>query len=223
MAERLDKHVLKNGMVLLGEPMEGVESVAFGFMLSAGAAVVPEGCCGAVNVISDWIFRGAGARDSRQLSDALDGLGLHRASSISSSHLSIGAVMEAGELSEALRLYADVITAPRLEDDQFELARQLGVDEVLSLDDEPRQKVMLRLREEFYPHPLGRSTVGHVEELKALTAEATREIIKSRFNMSGTIFSVAGKYDFDAVVKQMEGLFESTGAYRPDDGDGEAG
>jgi predicted Zn-dependent peptidase len=209
MAERLDKHVLKNGMVLLGEPMEGVQSAAFGFMLSAGSSVVPEGCCGAANVISDWIFRGAGARNSRQLSDALDGLGLHRASSISSSHLSIGAAMEASELSEALGLYADVINAPLLEDDQFELARQLAVDEVMALDDDPRQKVMLKLREEFYPHPLGRSTAGHVEELKALTADATREIIKDRFNLSGAIFSVAGKYDFDAVVKQMEELFET--------------
>ena len=78
MAEKFDKHVLKNQMVLLGEPMEAVESVAFGFMLPAGAAHLPEGCCGAASVIADWIFRGAGDKNSRQLSDALDGLGLVR-------------------------------------------------------------------------------------------------------------------------------------------------
>ena len=33
MVERLDKHILKNGMVVLGEPMETVESAAFDFML----------------------------------------------------------------------------------------------------------------------------------------------------------------------------------------------
>jgi len=33
MAEKFDKHTLKNGMVLLGEPMEAVESVAFGCRL----------------------------------------------------------------------------------------------------------------------------------------------------------------------------------------------
>ncbi|MHC4891302.1 MAG: insulinase family protein, partial [Planctomycetota bacterium] len=82
MAGRFDKHVLKNGMVLLGEPMEGVESVAFGFMLPAGEALLPDGCCGAGSVIADWIFRGAGDKSSRQLCDALDGLGLHRAGSV---------------------------------------------------------------------------------------------------------------------------------------------
>jgi len=210
MPERLDKHILKNGVVVLGEPMEEARSVAFGFMLPAGVALLPEGCCGAGNVIADWIFRGAGDKNSRELSDALDGLGLHRAGAISSSHITIGAVLEAGNLANAIDLYADIILAPSLKEDQFELARQLAVDGVLALDDDPRQKVMLKLREQFYPAPLGRSTAGDIDELKVLTADKTRQIIKDNFNLSQTIFAVAGKYDFDAVCRQMESLFSRT-------------
>ncbi len=209
MAEKFDKHTLKNGMVLLGEPMEAVESVAFDFMLPAGASCLPDGCCGASNVIADWIFRGAGDKDSRQLSDAIDGLGLVRGRSVGSSHIAVGAALEAGNLADALDLYADIILKPSLKDDQFELARQLAVEEVLSLDDDPRHKVMLKLREQFYPSPLGRSTVGDIAELKALTAQMSGRIIKDKFNLSQTIFSVAGKYDFDAVCQQIERLFES--------------
>jgi len=209
MAENFDKYMLKNGMVLLGEPMEAVESVAFGFMLPAGAARLPEGCCGTGNVIADWIFRGAGDKNSRQLSDAIDGLGLVRGRSVGSSHIAIGAALEAGNLAAALDLYADIILKPSLKDDQFELARQLAIEEVLSLDDDPRHKVMLKLREQFYPDPLGRSTVGEIEELKVLTARMAGQIIEDKFNLSQTIFSVAGKYDFDAVCQQIERLFES--------------
>jgi len=209
MAENFDKHILKNGMVLLGEPMEAVESVAFDFMLPAGAALLPEGCCGAGSVIVDWISRGAGDKDSRQLSDALDGLGLVRGRSVSSSHIAVGAALEAGNLAEALDLHADIILKPSLKDDQFELAKQLAIDEVLSLDDDPRHKVMLKLREQFFPDPLGRSTVGDIEELKALTARIAGQIIEDNFNLSQTIFTVAGKYDFDAVCSQIEKLFEN--------------
>jgi predicted Zn-dependent peptidase len=209
MMEELDKHILKNGMVVLGERMEAVESVAFGFMLPAGAALLPEGCCGAGNVIADWIFRGAGNKDSRHLGDALDGLGLHRAGSVGSSHITIGAALEAGSLEQALELYADIILKAHLKEDQFELARQLAIDGVHALDDDPRQKVMLKLQEQFYPPPLGRSTVGHISELKALTGEKTRQIIKNNFNLSQTIFAVAGKYDFGAICGQMEKLFEA--------------
>ena len=209
MAEKLDKHTLGNGLVLLGEPMEAVGSVAFGFMLPAGAARLPEGCCGAGSVIADWIFRGAGDRDSRRLSDALDGLGLVRSRSVGSSHITIGAALEAGNLTEALDLYADIILKAHLTEDQFELARQLATDEVLSLDDEPRRKVMLKLREQFYPAPLGRSTVGEITELKSLTAQKTKQIIKGNFSLSQSIFAVAGKYDFEAICRQIEGLFET--------------
>jgi predicted Zn-dependent peptidase len=209
MTEKLDKHILENGMVLLGEPMEGVASVAFGFMLPAGAALLPEGCCGAGGVIADWIFRGAGDKSSKELGDALDGLGLHRAGSVGSSHITVGAALEAGNLAQALDLYADIVLKPSLEEDQFELARQLAVDGVLSLDDAPRQKVMLKLRERFYPSPLGRSPAGEIAELKALTAEKAKQIIKDNFNLSQTIFAVAGKYDFNAVCQQIERVFET--------------
>jgi predicted Zn-dependent peptidase len=209
MTEKFDKHVLKNGMVILGEPMEAVSSVAFDFMLPAGAAILPDGCCGAGGVIAEWIFRGAGDRNSRQLGDALDGLGLARSRSVGSSHITVGAALEAGNLAQALDLYTDIINKPSLEDNQFELARQLAVDGVLSLDDDPRQKVIFKLREQFYPGPLGRSPVGDIAQLKALTTEKAKQIIKDNFNLSQTIFSVAGKYDFDAVCQQIESLFET--------------
>src|SRR5512137_2048430 len=136
--EQTDKHVLANGMVLLGEPMAGVESVAFDISVPAGASLMPEGSTGVANVIEDWIFRGAGTRDNRALNDAMDGLGLHRASSVGSAHLSIGAALEASNLAEAIALHADVIRKPRLTDEEFEPARQLAVEGLLALDDEPR-------------------------------------------------------------------------------------
>jgi predicted Zn-dependent peptidase len=177
-------------------------------MLPAGASMLPDGCCGAANIAADWIFRGAGDKSSRQLCDALDGLGLHRSSSVGSAHLTIGAALEADNLAESLDLYADIIRKPGLDKDQFELARQLAIDGILALDDDPRHKAMLKLREQFYPGPLGRSVAGEIDELKALTADKTRRIINDNFNLSQTIFAVAGKYDFDAILSQMENLFE---------------
>jgi predicted Zn-dependent peptidase len=205
--DRLDQHVLKNGMVILGEAMEAVQSVAFDFMMPAGSACLPAGVCGASNVFCDWVFRGAGTRDNRQLSDSLDGLGLQRSTSVSSSHVTLGAKLEASNLGQALELFADIILRPHLDPGQFDLARQLAVEEVKSLDDEPRQKVMVALKEQFYPSPLGRSTCGHIPDLEALTAEAAAALVRGSFAAPEIILSVAGKYDFDQACRQMEGLF----------------
>jgi len=209
MTTTLDKHILDNGMVILGEPMPHVASAAFNFVVPAGAAMLPDGCCGAANVICDWVFRGAGERDSRQLSDAMDRLGLHRMDSVSSPHLSVGAAMEAGNLAAAIDLYADTVLAPHLTDEQFAPARDLAIDAVHSLDDDPRQKVSLHLREQFYPHPLGRNTEGSINDLEQLTAEQTRRLIARHFDVSQTLFAVAGRYDFAAVCRQLQDRFGS--------------
>jgi len=208
MTERLDKRVLDNGMAVLGEPIENIGSAAFTFLVPSGAATLPDGCGGAGAVITDWLFRGAGARNSRELIDALDGLGLHRSSAVTSSHISLGAALEASNLANALELYADIILRPMLDAEQFELSRQLAIQGLMGLDDDPRQKVMLNLREKFYPAPLGRSPMGKLDELENLGVAETTAIVKENFYLSETIFALAGKYDFDVVCRQLEELFD---------------
>ena len=212
---KLDIYKLKNGMVLLGEPIGHVQSVSFHFLLPAGAAMFPDGCCGAGAVISDWLFRGAGERNSRQLIESLGSLGIHRHTGISAEHLSISASMEAGNLQPALELFADIILRPTMAPDQFELSRQLAVNELQGLDDDPRDKVMIGLKEQFFPDPYGRPSVGELTQLQSLTAEKTIAIIRQSFHPSQMIFSISGKYDFDVVCRQMERLFSDDRSFEP--------
>lgn len=208
--QAIQTHTLANGLVILGCPMQNVQSVAFGFMAPAGAAVIRRGCCGAANIISDWIFRGADGKSSRQISDKLDSMGLHRVTRVAGSHITLGAALQAGNLQAALELYAGIIHKPTLDTEQFTLAKQSAIDDVKALDDDPRQKVMLEVREQFYPEPLGRSTTGRLEELEKLTAEQVRGIYTDNFNLSKTIFSVAGNYDFELVCTTLKKLLDET-------------
>ncbi len=202
-----DKYILQNGLVILGEQINGVESAAFAVMLPAGVAGLPDGCCGAGGVITDWILRGAGARNSRQLIDALDGIGLHRSSTITAYHTVLAGALESSKLAEAIELYSDIILRPKLDKSQFEFSRQLVLSDLAGLDDDPRQNVMLKLKETFYPDPLGRNPMGIKSELESLTAEKARQIIQDRFDLSHSIISVAGKYDFEKICEQIDRLF----------------
>lgn len=206
---KLDIYRLKNGMMLLGERMEHVHSVSFHILLPAGAALLPDGSCGAGEVIADWLFRGAGSRSSRELIEALDGLGIHHSTSVSAYHLSLSASMEAGSLYQALPLFADIILRPLLDADQFEPARQLALGELAGLDDDPRQKTLIVLYEQFYPDPLGRPAIGKHQELASLSVEKTAVLARSIFDPARVIFGICGRYDFDAVCEQMEKLFGS--------------
>jgi predicted Zn-dependent peptidase len=205
--ERLDQHRLKNGMIILGEPMDEVESVSFCFLLPAGNAFYPAGCCGAGKVISDWIQRGAGKRNNRQFNDALDEIGVHSGGSVSEEHFTLTAALEAGNLAAAMNLYADMLICPTLEDQEFEPSRQLALHELAGLDDDPQHKVMLLTKEQFYPSPWNSPAEGRAKDLQELMPQQCRDLIQTRFDWSQCIFSVAGKYDFSAVCDLLESRF----------------
>ncbi|NLW83137.1 MAG: insulinase family protein [Phycisphaerae bacterium] len=208
---KLDFYQLENGLTLVGERMEYVQSASFHLLTPGGAAWLPNGCCGAAAVLADWLFRGAGSRNSRQLIDALDSLGIHHNTTVNADHLTLNAAMEAGNLAAAINLFADILLTPRLEPDQFELSRKLAIQELQGLDDDPRGKVMLMLYEQYYPDPYGRPGLGKEAELEALTAAQGAQIAAQLADPSRMIFSIAGRYDFDAVCRLVETRFGACG------------
>jgi len=207
--ERQDSYQLGNGLMILGEPMPDVESASFYFLLPAGSAYLPDGCCGAGEVITDWMLRGAGSRNSRQLIETLDGLGIHHNTSVSAEHLSLSASLEADNVPAAMELCADILTAPMLTDDQFEPSKQLALHELAALDDDPQQKVRMLVSEQYYPSPYNRPTEGKPAELENLTTQRCRQIIRDQFDWSKCIFSIAGKYDFQTICDILEKRFSA--------------
>src|SRR6266480_4682969 len=80
------QHTFANGLTLLAERMEHVRSAALNFLVPAGCVYDPPERLGVGAVLADLITRGAGPRDSRQLTLALDNLGLDRSESVSTMH-----------------------------------------------------------------------------------------------------------------------------------------
>ena len=69
-------HALPNGLTVVIEPMCDVQSAAFALLVPGGSGFDPVGQNGTASVLTDWITRGAGDLDSRELSNAFDSLGV---------------------------------------------------------------------------------------------------------------------------------------------------
>jgi len=108
------QHLLANGMALVAERIPGVQSAAMTFVVPAGAAGDPRDAGGSAMVLSDWIIRGAGERDSRQLSAHLDGLGVQRGCQAETLFTRMSASMLGANLLQVLPVYADIVQRPRL-------------------------------------------------------------------------------------------------------------
>jgi predicted Zn-dependent peptidase len=207
LSERYYQQTLPNGLTLLGEKMPGMQSAAMTLLVPAGAAVDPRGGSGASTVLSDLVLRGAGSRDSRQLTDYLDSLGLQRSSSVGVHHTRFGTAALAARVMEGLGAYADIVRRPHLPETGFDAARDLALQSLVSIDDEPRHKVLIKLREWHFPWPFGRSTMGEKEDLEKLTLELCRRQQQQRYHANGSILALAGNIDFEEIQREAERYF----------------
>jgi predicted Zn-dependent peptidase len=209
VATEIFHHALSNGMVLLAERMEHVRSAALNFLVPAGCIYDPEAHLGTATVLADMITRGAGNRDSRKLSLDLDNIGLDRDESVGLYHTRFWGATLARHLPEALKLYADILRCPRLPAEEIEPVKALAFQDLQGLEDEPRQKVLIELRQRHFPMPLGRDRRGTVPGIESLTPDLVRQHYQRYFQSQGTILSVAGNIEWpplrDLVVELFAG------------------
>ena len=202
---------LPNGLTLVAEPMPWLPSASFNLLMPVGAAGDPEGQEGSGAVLNDWLYRGAGERDAREFSDALDDLGVRRGGGAGTEYATLSASLLADALPETLKLYADMVRRPRLEDQTLESARTLALQELWSLDDNPTQRLFIALSKAYFASGQGRSAYGTEEGLKNLSAESVRQDFGRRVAPRGAILSVAGGVKWDDLVSQVQEIFGDWG------------
>jgi len=100
-----------------------MQSAAMVLVLPAGSAGDPVDLSGSASVLSDLVLRGAGQRDSRQLTDYLDSLGLQRSAGASVYHTRFSCAAVAQRVIDSLPAYADIVRRPHLPVDGFKAAR----------------------------------------------------------------------------------------------------
>ena len=205
--ELVYQHIFPNGLTLLAERMNHVRSASLNFLVPAGCVYDPPGGRGVASLLADLITRGAGSRDSRALALALDHLGLDRDESVGTMHTRFWGATLARNLPAALDLYADILLRPHLPEEEVEAVQMLALQDLQTLEDEPRQKVLIELKERHYPAPLGQDRRGLAADIQSQRAATMRAHWKKMFKPRGTILSVAGKLDWEPLREQVGRLF----------------
>jgi predicted Zn-dependent peptidase len=200
-------HIYSNGLTLLGERMDHVRSAAVNILVPAGAIYDPPKREGIGTLLAELIIRGAGERDSRVLTLALDNLGLDRSESVGGLHLRFSGATLATNLPQVLELYADIVCRPHLPAGELEAVQALAMQDLAGLEDDPRQKVLLELRKRHYPAPLSNDRRGTAEGVQATAHADIQAHFRKHFHARGSIISVAGNIEWKPLVDQVGRLF----------------
>ncbi len=194
------------GATLVMERMTGVRSAALSWLVPAGTAAEPEERLGLSVILSELLLRGAGDLDSRAQSDALDLLGISRHTSAQTRHTSLSMTLLGERLPEALPLLVDMVRRPQLAESQLGPVKELCLQSLMGLEDEPQEKTFVLLKEHHLEPPYNRSGYGSLAGLQAADINDVQQFQRDRFRPGGCIVGIAGHIDPDALTDHCNEL-----------------
>jgi len=208
MSSTIQTRSLDCGMPLIVETIPGVRSAAVSWLIAGGSAREPAEKEGLAPMWTELLFRGAGDLDARAQADALDRLGLNRHSDVETFFLRLSASMIGERAVDALSPLAEIVLRPRMEEDAIDPVRDLCIQEIEALPDDPHDRVMLLAREKHAPPPINRSGMGRIETLNALSRDDLIQWWRRLARPEGSILAVAGAVDADPIADRLNELLE---------------
>ena len=199
---------LGNGLTVAVDPMAGAESVALGLYAMVGSRSEPEQLCGLAHLVEHMVFKGAGKRNTRELAEAIEGVGGFMNAWTSRDQTTFHGRVLGRDTALLAELIADLVRDPHLDETHLEREKDVILSEIGETIDSPDDIVHDHLFEAaFMDQPLGRSVLGREADLRSITRDhcvrwMTGELVPSRL-----ILSASGKVDPDTILKLAERLF----------------
>lgn len=205
--QQFESLTLPNGLRVVVQTMTGVQSAAATLMSPAGACRDQQGKFGTAAILAEMLPRGAGDLSTRQLSSVMDNLGLQRSVGAGVGYMTLSAATTADRLAEAVPFLANMLLKPHLSDEQFEPARELVVQSLMAIEDDPRQKLGGLLRQCSYPAPFGNPPDGHLNDIPNITVEEIRQHHASYMQPSASVLGFAGNVTMAQLQPVIEEFF----------------
>ena len=201
---------LPNGLRVVTDRMESVESVSLGIWVNVGARNEPAEANGVSHLLEHMAFKGTGRRSAFDIACEIEDVGGYLNAHTSSE----ATVYHASVLKQHVPLAIDIIADILLNStfDEAELARERGVvlQEIGQAADTPDDVVFDWFQETAYPdQPLGRPVAGTADTVGRMSRRTLIDYMTSQYGSDRMILAAAGNLDHDRILRLAEDAFGS--------------
>lgn len=207
---RIDQ--LASGLTVISRAMPGLESASVGLFAGVGSRHEAAAVNGLAHLFEHMVFKGAGGRSARALSEAIEDVGGELNACTERDGTSFTAAVLGEHLGLAVELLGDLICRPHFEPADLVREAEVVLQELAEAEDTPSDIVFDELwAAAFADQPLGRSILGSEGSVRAITVEDLTRWRDLHYRGSGLILSAAGAVDHDKLVAHAERHLEAIG------------
>lgn len=195
---------LDNGLQVVAECNDDAYSMGVGFFVRSGARDETDQISGVSHFLEHMAFKGTPRRTAEDVNREFDELGAHY-NAFTSEESTVYYASVLPECQEpCIDILADIMR-PSLRPDDFEMEKKVILEEIQMYADQPPFGMDDHIKQLHYGnHPLGRSVLGTIETVGALTADQMLTYFRRRYSPSNVFVAAAGRVDFDELVQQVD-------------------
>jgi predicted Zn-dependent peptidase len=210
LSELLRATRLENGVRVVSETVRDAPSVSIGIWADTGLSCEDERTAGVAHFVEHLLFKGTPRRSARQIAEEIERRGGTIDAFTDKEYTCYHARVLAGEAVGALDVLSDLVlhADPRPED--VELEREVIIQEILDVEDDPEEYSHDYLLECYWPgHRLGWPVAGWVSSVERINRDDILEFLRDFRRPNRLVVSAAGPIDHDDLVMRCRQTFGS--------------
>ncbi len=192
---------LDNGLRIVTDSADHVETVSVGLFLGAGARQEGAGVNGAAHLIEHMLFKGTARRSAQDIAEEIEAVGGHLNAYTTRENTAYYAKVLRQDIALAVDILADMVVNPALDSDELGRERSVVLQEIGQAQDTPDDIIFDHMQRVAFPdQPLGRPVLGSNETVAALGRDALLGFMTNHYGAGSAVLSAAGKVDHDTLV-----------------------
>jgi zinc protease len=212
----ITRHTLANGLKVRTVEHPGVPVITFVMQVDGGLGADPAGREGLAAITADMLDEGTGSLSAIDVSDALARIGGEYDVEVGADATIFTLTTLTRFAGRGAKLLSEMLSAPSMNDGDFERVRQLRLDRLRQLTDLPpavAERAFLRL---LYPsHPYGHLAIGTDSALRTVTREEVVRFHAATFlPWRATLIVVGALSHSDLVTIAKQAFGDWTGEER---------
>lgn len=202
--------VLPNGLQIVTDTMDEVDTVSLGIWVDIGAMYEPAEINGISHLLEHMAFKGTENRTARQIAEEIENVGgyINACTSRETTSYYIKVLKEDAAL--AVDILADILLNSTFNPEEFEREKAVVLQEISQSVDTPDDIIFDYFQACAFPdQPAGRPVLGSVETVKGISREMLDSYMKTNYTPKRMVASACGKIDHDDFVRMIEKSFGS--------------
>ncbi|SNT05463.1 Predicted Zn-dependent peptidase [Micrococcales bacterium KH10] len=206
------RSVLPGGVRVLTESVPGVRSVSIGFWVPVGSRDETDGHYGSTHFLEHLLFKGTSRRSAAQIAEAFDAVGGESNAATSKEHTCYYARVLDADLDMAVDVLADMVTSATLDPADFEMERQVIIEELAMTEDDPADVAHEAFSAAVLsPTALARPIGGTRDTIGAVPRDAVWEHYREHYRPDTLVVTAAGNVDHDELCARLLASLEQGG------------